>query len=425
MKHLLNIIAVLLLTLLPLTAMAAGTDIKDVPNVQLADSTRFVSNPDGILSAACVDSLNNLLLNTRRHSTAEVVVVALNDIPERYEPAQYATDLGETWGVGKADKDNGVVILLVADRRRMTIAPGRGAEGALPDAICGRIIRNDAIPYFKQGNYDGGIMAATSAVCRVLTDPRYADELRSAQKGHGAADSESADIFAFMVKAGIVMGIIMLLVVIYTIVTTRRKDEVTRYERLSDLKPVSLFLSFLGLGFPLPAFLLCSLMMKRIRNHPRKCPNCGTAMKKLDEVTDNQYLTAAQDREEQLNSVDYDVWLCPNCGETDILPFVNRKTAYTVCPDCGARACRMTADRIVRKPTTQHAGLGQHIYTCGNCGHTHAKPYEIARLAAPVIIVGGGGGFGGGGGGGFGGGGFGGGGFGGGSFGGGGATGGW
>lgn len=410
----------LLLLLLPFAARAEVRDIADVPNVHVADRTKYVSNPDGVLSPACVDSLNAMLAQVWAASTAEPVVVALDDVPDSYEPIEFATELGQEWGVGKSDKDNGVVILLLAGRHRMAIATGRGAEGPLPDIVCGRIIRNDAIPYFREGNYDAGMMAATRAVCRVLTDPAYAQELRSAQANDAKdEDFDSEAFFRFMVYAGMVMGVVMLVLVIGAYAGTSGKNDLMRYRKLANLKPVALFLSFLGLGFPLPAYLICLWLMNRLRNHPRKCPNCSHPMVKLDEKTDNLYLTPAQDREEQLDSVDYDVWLCNNCGEKDVIPYVNSRVNYSVCPNCGARACQLVATRTLKAPTTSHAGLGEKVYACKNCGKTSRLPYEIAKLAAPIVIVGGGGGFGSGGGG------ISGGSFGGGSFGGGGASGGW
>ena len=133
-------------------------------------------------------------------------------------------------------------------------------------------------------------------------------------------------------------------------------------------------------------------------------------MNKLDEVHDNYYLTPSQDLEEQLNSIDYDVWLCPNCGEKDVIPYVNQRSSYTVCPQCGAKACSLTSDRIITKPTTKLNGQGMKTYSCANCHKSYYKSYIIPKVAAevPIIIGGiggrGGGGFGGGIGGGFGGG---------------------
>ncbi|MDE6099783.1 MAG: TPM domain-containing protein [Paramuribaculum sp.] len=414
-------ILTILTCLTALIAMSARTDIDNVPNVHLTDRNRFVSNPDNILSDECVDSLDAMLSRTWKASSAEPVVIALSDIPEKYQLIDFAVALGEKWGVGKADKDNGVIILLVTDRRQITIAPGKGAEGVLPDIVCNRIIRDDAIPHFREGNYDGGVLAATSAVCRVLTDPRYAEELRSAQPNDSNASDDELDIIALMAGFGAVAGAIMLILVIRSYIANRHKEETVRYDSLNNLRPVALFLSFLGLGLPLPAFLLCSFLMNRLRNHPRNCPNCTHPMKKLDEQTDNLYLTPAQDREERLDSVDYDVWLCPQCGEKDVIPYINRKSALQKCENCGSRTSRLVSNRTVIAPTTSRTGTGERIYVCENCGHTRRVPYQIAKLAAPVVIIGpGGGGFGNGGGGGISGGSFG-----GGSFGGGGATGGW
>ncbi len=403
------------------SVMAAPVDIDGVPNVHVADSTQFVSNPDGILSAACVDSLNAMIGASWRETTAQTVVVALSQIPDSYEMIDYAVALGMKWGVGHKDMDNGVVILLVTDRRQMTIATGYGVEGILPDALCNRIIRDKAIPYFRNGDYDGGINAATRAVCSVLENPANAAEIRSKEAGQGG--EESFDLFGFVVKMGFIELIGILIWILVSFFSNRGKPDVVRYDRLSEIRPVALFLSFLGMGIPVLGYLLCVLMMRNIRNHPRKCPNCTHAMTKLDEETDNKYLTPAQDREEQLDSVDYDVWLCPNCGEKDVIPYVNKKSSLTVCPECGARACQLVATRTVVQPTTSKKGLGEKVYLCHNCNRNIRRPYEIAKLAAPVVIIGPGG-FGGRGGGGFGGG-FGGGSFGGGSFGGGGATGGW
>ena len=153
------------------------------------------------------------------------------------------------------------------------------------------------------------------------------------------------------------------------------------------------------------------------------CPNCHHKMRRLDEQTDNQYLTPAQDAEERLNSVDYDVWLCDNCGEVDILPYVNRSVNYKVCQRCGARAAVLASERIVQKPTYRSDGIAIKDYVCRNCGHHNPEQHKIPKLPpeAPIIIGGIGGagrGFGGGGG-------FSGGSFGGGMTGGGGASGGW
>ena len=168
----------------------------------------------------------------------------------------------------------------------------------------------------------------------------------------------------------------------------------------------------------LPALIVLLATMHYCRNRRRICPNCHSKMHKLQEDEDNKYLTPAQDLEEQLESIDYDVWLCDTCGEVDVYPFPNKRTIYSECQQCHARTSYLESDRIFSQPDPTSCGYGMRTYICRNCGKKSEIYYEIPKTAAPVVILPMGGGSRGGG---FGGGGS----FGGGSTGGGGASGGW
>lgn len=418
-----RILISLVATIAIVTAMAATYRPEDVPNVHLADRTRYVSNPDGILSDAAVDSLNHMLGDIWSRSTAEPVIVAIGEMADGYDENSFANDLFELWGIGKKDTENGLLLLIVGDTHRWVVRTGRGLGGVLPDVVCSRIMRHKAVPLYKDGDMDGGTIAAMSEIASGLTSEKAATEIRSkyANNAGADADDDSEAFFRFMIYAGIFAGAFCLIWVLWIIFSTRGKDDHTRYRRLNNAKPVVMFLTFIGLGMPLPALLICIWKTNRLRNHPRNCPNCSHRMRKLDEVTDNNYLTPAQDMEEKLNSVDYDVWLCDQCGEKDVIPYINRQAAFTVCEKCGARTCSLTGNRIIQQPTTRSEGHGIKIYSCRNCDQQTFKPYNIAKLATPpvVIIPGSGGGSG------FGGGGFSGGSFGGGGTSGGGASGGW
>ena len=200
----------------------------------------------------------------------------------------------------------------------------------------------------------------------------------------------------------VVIALIMLGLLLLTMYNNRSKSRHDKYLALNGLKPVYLAMTFFGLGVPAVASVPLLLAMQRYRNSARKCPRCGTKMNKVDEVHDNDYLNQAQDTEERIGSVDYDVWLCPKCGETDIEPYVKANSGYRVCELCHSRACRLTRDRILYPATTARKGQGVKEYTCLNCGHVNSVYYVIPTLVAPIIISGGGrGGHGGGGFGGF------------------------
>lgn len=387
-----------ILTVVAAITSASGYTPSEVPNVHVADRTQYVSNPDGLLSGAAVDTLNRILGRVWQSTTAEPVVVAVNALSDGYDEVTFANDLFEQWKIGKKDTENGLLVLIVGDTRRYTVRTGRGMSAILPDGLCGSIMRQEAVPLFKNGDLDGGTIAAVRVFAAAMEDPAAADAIRSKY----ASDlQEEMDFFEFLFVAGLIAGIGSLVWVIWIIVSSRGEQEQERYRRLNNAMPVLLFLAFIGLAMPLPAYLLCRFKMNRLRNHARPCPNCGFSMRKLDEETDNNYLTPAQDMEEQINSVDYDVWLCDQCGETDVIPYINRRAAYTECGHCGARTCTLIGNRILRQPTERTEGQGVRVYSCRNCGKDTLKPYNIAKVAAvpPVMIFPGGrgGGFGGGG----------------------------
>jgi len=79
----------------------------------------------------------------------------------------YGTALFNEWGIGKKDKDNGVLLLVAKDQKKIRIEVGYGLDGALTDAISSRIIREKIIPAFNAGNYSQGISDAVTEIINV------------------------------------------------------------------------------------------------------------------------------------------------------------------------------------------------------------------------------------------------------------------
>lgn len=362
-----------------LAAQAATYTPATVPDVHRADRRDFVANPDGILSPAAVATMNAALDSMRRNLTVEPMVVAVDNITDPDDADQFATELFGLWGLGKADKDNGLLILVVKDIRKVVIRTGYGLEGALPDITCGRIIRQVIAPEFRRDNYDAGLAGAVGVIGEILSDPAVAEEYRSGERdADEAADSDDKDFFTFYIMFACFGAIIMLLAFVLEYATVRKKDDYEKYRALAGWKPLYLILSAAGLGIPLIATIPLILSLNHWRNHTRKCPSCGTRMQKVDEVHDNDYLTPSQDLEERIGSVDYDVWLCPSCGETDILPYNSQTTAYVECENCHARTSRLVRERVVQRPTSSRKGRGVREYECLNCHHRNNKYYDIA-----------------------------------------------
>ena len=115
---------------------------------------------------------NALEIKLRRYwdSTSTQVVVMIRPDLGDYDKTTYAIELGNRWGIGRKDKNNGVLMLIKSEPpdRGIFIATGYGTEGALPDITAGRIIRNTMAPFFRQQQYYEGINAGTDDIIRAL-----------------------------------------------------------------------------------------------------------------------------------------------------------------------------------------------------------------------------------------------------------------
>ncbi|MBQ8502339.1 MAG: TPM domain-containing protein [Bacteroides sp.] len=151
---------------LPIVAQHAYTP-ESIPKVHLQDARRYLCNPDGILSYAAQDSIDRMLYRLEQETGIEVVVAVVNSIGEA-ECFDFAHSLFNSWGVGKKEKNNGLVILLVIDQRCIQFVTGYGLEGELPDAICKRIQTQEMIPYLKDNNWDAGMVAGVRATVQRL-----------------------------------------------------------------------------------------------------------------------------------------------------------------------------------------------------------------------------------------------------------------
>ena len=175
-----RLIFITLFLLSSISAWSATYRVKDVPNVQLENRYRFTSNPDGILSGDAVSHIDSICYNLREEGLAQIAVVAVEDI-KGGDVFDFAYELFSMWGVG-SKSDRGLGILLVENAREIRFVTGYGIEGTLPDAICKRIQTNYMLPYFRNGDYSGGMMAGISAVANVVRGGDLAAEYESSEE---------------------------------------------------------------------------------------------------------------------------------------------------------------------------------------------------------------------------------------------------
>ena len=101
--------------------------------------------------------LTKILYDYDIETTRQIVVVTIDSIKPYNNIQKYATDLGQTWGVGTAEKNNGLTIVFCNPCKQIGIATGTGTELILTDEICKKVIEEKIIPEFKNGEFYSGI----------------------------------------------------------------------------------------------------------------------------------------------------------------------------------------------------------------------------------------------------------------------------
>jgi uncharacterized protein len=125
-----------------------------------------VNDYAALLSPATVQELEQRLSDFERSDSTQIVVLIIPTLSgENLE--EFSIKVAENWKIGQKGVDNGVVLLIVKEERKVRIEVGRGLEGMLTDLVSGRIIRNEIAPSFKRGDFDGGVAAGVAALMAV------------------------------------------------------------------------------------------------------------------------------------------------------------------------------------------------------------------------------------------------------------------
>jgi uncharacterized protein len=142
--------------------------VQDVPNPR-KDYGGWVTDMAQIISLDTEAKLNQLISNLERQNGDEIAVVTVPQTAPESSPKAFTTRLFKYWGIGKKGKNNGVLFLVSKGDRRVEIETGYGIERILPNTRVSNIIDSQIILHFKQGDFDGGILAGTQALVRSLS----------------------------------------------------------------------------------------------------------------------------------------------------------------------------------------------------------------------------------------------------------------
>jgi len=133
-------------------------------------------------------------------STSSQIAVAIVKTVGDYDINEYALELGRKWGVGGKEKNNGVILVVAIGDRKLSIQTGYGLEGALPDIYTKRIIENDIKPFFKDGDYYGGIDNGTNSIISLIKG-----EYKVAKKAKSNGNKSGAGFIVLIIIFIIIM----------------------------------------------------------------------------------------------------------------------------------------------------------------------------------------------------------------------------
>lgn len=339
----------LLVAALLLLPQQPADRLRWVPNPRTTSGS-WVADPASHLQPVTVAALDSIIGALERETTSEMAVVVLDSL-DGLEPSAAALALHRRWGVGKRERDNGILFLWSPALRKTHVSIGYGLEGVLTDARTGSIQDEHVIPFFRDGDFDAGVIAGVKALASAARGETYSGLPRVAAGRPGGEDTGGGGP-----PAGVLWG----------------------------LGGVA--------GIP----FLWSLIAAYRRRRPRPCPRGHGPMYRLDEKKDDEMLSREALLEEQLRSMDYDVWVCRQCDEHVVLPYKRFTFKYGECPQCKRRTCE-TKSKTVRSATRSSTGLKRITRVCKNCGFTDTRDEVIPIVTSSSSSGGGGGGSGGGG----------------------------
>jgi len=172
-------VAAFLLAMCGFANNGMGQTLPSAPN-----PPRLVNDFTGTLTADQQQFLENKLVAFDDSTSTQIAVVIIKST-EGQDIAQYAVDLGRKWGIGGKQFNNGVLLLIAKDDRKLNIATGYGVEGALPDITAKHIIDDEIVPNFKGDDYFRGIDEGTNAIMQAVKGEYHVTRKKSSS-GSGA-----------------------------------------------------------------------------------------------------------------------------------------------------------------------------------------------------------------------------------------------
>jgi len=125
---------------------------------------RYVTDRASALPAGAAEGLNEKLAQYERDTSNQILVWIDRRVPEGFTLEDFTVRAAQKWGAGQKKEDNGAILFVFTEDRKVRIEVGYGLEGAIPDVTAKRIIDGEIVPRFRDGDYAGGVEAGAAAL---------------------------------------------------------------------------------------------------------------------------------------------------------------------------------------------------------------------------------------------------------------------
>ncbi|KGN67176.1 hypothetical protein HQ37_08100 [Porphyromonas sp. COT-239 OH1446] len=359
--------------------------VDEVPNVQLLDSTRRVSDPEGIVQDIGLAKLDAALSRFKINYGVEVAVVLLPSIGER-DIEGFAVELFRHWGLGDKKLNNGLLILYVADQRRIRSEVGYGLEGVLTDGRMGRIQRTVMIPHFREGRMGLGLLAGLDEIEQLIQN----EGLRPSEGHLSGMDVLQGNmvLYFFLLVTGILFFGLLISLEYEVNAIDKPSQARARWEKLYSSYRLSLVLFLLlGVAPGVLIWLWGRVRLPRVRRMLTHCDLCGA--EGMERKTDflESYLSPVQRTEQAIGSRAYSIYHCSNCNEVELHAQTVAGSSFVECPVCHGRTMQATRQQRIRLSGKPYIRTYLHCLHCQHDDHADRRDSDSAENAAAAGVL--------------------------------------
>jgi len=302
-------------------------------------SETVINDYAAIIKPAERDKIIHLIADLKQRQSIDAVVVTINSIHD-YETGDktiesFATHLFNTWQIGSQENNDAILLLVAIKDRKVRIEVGDDYGDKLNSAMQ-YVIDEHILLHFRENAYSEGIYQGVFMIAKLLTASEPEAQPNTSDTVLSHSDETGWKQWLSVITA-----------------------------LLEDFR-VQLIAVFSGL------VVIWRSITSYLRYRSRQCPHCHIAMERLNEQADDVYLELGQQKEEKLESVDYDIWKCGHCNYHTLSRYNRFFSRVETCPHCQYKTVKVKRTTL-SEPTYTSTGREKINKNCTHCAYRNEQ----------------------------------------------------